>query len=234
MKLLLTLSLNAAVQYCTRELKKKKHALSLSTEHHPLTNEVSIQLDAFLFLIMPFLPFQCQCTFNFTHNTNLLISNQLYTLSLQSATFRKTARKVHHKMWWKNTKMTLILVGVSLLVLTVIILIILFSTGVLPPKGGGDSSGTTKSPSTTPAITQSGVQTVQCIQQMSSVMVNASLWVFFCCHSKRRPTVPLESVIYEDSTMGHSIFCPYPHYGWCRISSRIFFSFCSMEDAGFL
>ena len=61
--------------------------------------------------------------------------------------FKKTARQVHRKMWWKNTKMMCILGVVVLTVLTVLILIILFSTGVLPAdSSGGSKPATTIAP----------------------------------------------------------------------------------------
>lgn len=65
-------------------------------------------------------------------------------LEAQSQTFQKTARRVQRKMWWRNTKMTLCLIGVGITVVLVIILIILFSTGVLPPKN--DDGKTTPAP----------------------------------------------------------------------------------------
>jgi len=63
-------------------------------------------------------------------------------LEAQSQTFQKTSRRVSRKMWWKNTKMTLCLIGVGIIALLVIILIILFSTGVLPPKHSNDNKTT--------------------------------------------------------------------------------------------
>lgn len=68
-------------------------------------------------------------------------------LEASAATFKKTSRSVRHKMWWKNTRWTIILVVVAILVVAIIIVIILFSTGVLPPKK--DGGATTPLPTTT-------------------------------------------------------------------------------------
>jgi len=64
-------------------------------------------------------------------------------LEHHSMAFKKTARQVHRKMWWKNAKMTCILAVVVLTVLLVIVLIILFSTGVLPPSNDDKPDTTT-------------------------------------------------------------------------------------------
>jgi len=55
-------------------------------------------------------------------------------LEANAATFKKTSGRVQRKMWWRNTRWTIILVVVSIIVVGIIILIILFSTGVLPVK----------------------------------------------------------------------------------------------------
>lgn len=55
-------------------------------------------------------------------------------LEANAATFKKTSNRVQRKMWWRNTRWTIILVVVSIIIVGVIILIILFSTGVLPVK----------------------------------------------------------------------------------------------------
>ncbi|KAK6171532.1 hypothetical protein SNE40_019703 [Patella caerulea] len=68
-------------------------------------------------------------------------------LQMNSMAFQKTSKKIAKKYWWKNTKMTLILVGVGLVVILIIIIIILYSTHVLPPNSGSDSKAvTTASP----------------------------------------------------------------------------------------
>ncbi|BFZ02904.1 hypothetical protein BsWGS_05943 [Bradybaena similaris] len=70
-------------------------------------------------------------------------------LEAGAATFQRTARKIQKRYWWRNKKMTLILVCVGLVAITVIVLIILFSTHVLPPKSDDSSSSnqaTTKQP----------------------------------------------------------------------------------------
>ncbi|ELU08344.1 hypothetical protein CAPTEDRAFT_181820 [Capitella teleta] len=72
-------------------------------------------------------------------------------LEASSLTFKKTARTVQRKMFWKNRKMTIILVCVALVIITIIILIILFSTKVLPPKSGGGGSDPTTTTTTTAA-----------------------------------------------------------------------------------
>lgn len=69
-------------------------------------------------------------------------------LESNAATFKKTSRQVQRKMWWKNTRWTIILAVVAILVIGIIIIIILFSTHVLPPKSG--NAATTPLPSTTP------------------------------------------------------------------------------------
>ena len=69
-------------------------------------------------------------------------------LCFQSASFRKTARKVKRRMWWENLKMKIIIALVVFVILSVIIIIILFSTGVLPPSSSSSShpASTTASP----------------------------------------------------------------------------------------
>ena len=67
--------------------------------------------------------------------------------SFQSSTFRKSARQVSRKMWWKNTKMTLILILIVVVVITVLVLIILYATGVFNKDSG---SHTTPALTTTP------------------------------------------------------------------------------------
>jgi len=64
-------------------------------------------------------------------------------LEIHSMAFKKTARQVHRKMWWKNTKMMCILGIVVVTVIAIIILIILFSTGILPPDNGGNKPAAT-------------------------------------------------------------------------------------------
>ncbi|ESO89037.1 hypothetical protein LOTGIDRAFT_228972 [Lottia gigantea] len=70
-------------------------------------------------------------------------------LQAHSQAFQKTSKKISRKYWWKNTKMTIILVGVGLTLLTIVIIVILYSTGVLPPDSGS-SSKTTVAPSISP------------------------------------------------------------------------------------
>ena len=70
--------------------------------------------------------------------------------SLQSQTWVKNTRQVRRKMWWKNTKMTLCLVGTGVIIVFVLILIILFSTHVLPVKHN-DNPTPTPTTTTTPA-----------------------------------------------------------------------------------
>lgn len=67
-------------------------------------------------------------------------------LEQNAVKFRQTSRKVKRKMWWKNTKMTLILIVVAI----AIILIIIFS--VVPMGGGGGGNDPTPAPST-PTLT---------------------------------------------------------------------------------
>ncbi|XP_077998958.1 vesicle-associated membrane protein 7-like [Glandiceps talaboti] len=52
-------------------------------------------------------------------------------LEANAQSFQKSAKKVSSKMWWKNTRNTIILVVVVLVVLTVLVLIILGATGVI-------------------------------------------------------------------------------------------------------
>ncbi|CAH1794407.1 unnamed protein product [Owenia fusiformis] len=49
-------------------------------------------------------------------------------LEANSATFRKTARRVHRKMWCANMKMNICIAVIAIIVILVITLIILFST----------------------------------------------------------------------------------------------------------
>ncbi|CAG5131389.1 unnamed protein product [Candidula unifasciata] len=68
-------------------------------------------------------------------------------LEAGAATFQRTARKIQKRYWWRNKKMTLILVCVGLIAIIIIVLIILFSTHVLPPKSDDSGSqATTKTP----------------------------------------------------------------------------------------
>lgn len=62
-------------------------------------------------------------------------------LEAHSATFKKTAGQVHRKMFWKNMKMTFLLICIVVVVITVLVLIILFSTGILPGNSGGSGGG---------------------------------------------------------------------------------------------
>ncbi|KAK7120119.1 hypothetical protein R3I94_020211 [Phoxinus phoxinus] len=50
-------------------------------------------------------------------------------LQATADSFQKTSTRVARKMWWRNTKM-MIIIGV--VVLAIIVLIILFATGVIP------------------------------------------------------------------------------------------------------
>uniref|UniRef100_A0A0B6Y7B5 Vesicle-associated membrane protein 7 n=1 Tax=Arion vulgaris TaxID=1028688 RepID=A0A0B6Y7B5_9EUPU len=69
-------------------------------------------------------------------------------LEAGAASFQRTARKIKTRYWWRNKKMTLILICVGLIVILVIVLIILFSTHVLPVKDDDkkDTSATTPKP----------------------------------------------------------------------------------------
>ncbi|XP_035668868.1 vesicle-associated membrane protein 7-like [Branchiostoma floridae] len=71
-------------------------------------------------------------------------------LEASADTFKKTARRVKKKYFWKNAKMMIILSVVVLVVLIILTLIILFSTGVIKTGGGGGDSSTTVSPPVTP------------------------------------------------------------------------------------
>ncbi|CAH1246883.1 vesicle-associated membrane protein 7-like [Branchiostoma lanceolatum] len=71
-------------------------------------------------------------------------------LEASADTFKKTARRVKKKYFWKNAKMMIILSVVVLVVLVILTLIILFSTGVINTGGGGGDSSTTVAPPVTP------------------------------------------------------------------------------------
>jgi len=66
-------------------------------------------------------------------------TTELETTAIQ---FNHTAKKVKRKMWWKNTKMTLILV-------VVVVIIIAIIATALALKFGGSSGSTTTSPTFT-------------------------------------------------------------------------------------
>jgi vesicle-associated membrane protein 7 len=70
-------------------------------------------------------------------------------LEAHAATFKKTSSRVQHRMWWRNTRWTIILIAVSILVVGIIIIIILFSTGVLPIKSSTTQTSTV-APTTPP------------------------------------------------------------------------------------
>jgi vesicle-associated membrane protein 7 len=73
-------------------------------------------------------------------------------LEANAQTFKKTSHRVQRKMWWKNTRWTIIMILVSILVVAIIIIIILFATGVLPPKSSGGNQPISTTPkSTTPS-----------------------------------------------------------------------------------
>ncbi|XP_014670529.1 PREDICTED: vesicle-associated membrane protein 7-like [Priapulus caudatus] len=57
-------------------------------------------------------------------------------LESNSSTFRSQTRKVVRKMWWKNTRMTIILAMVAVGLVAILTVIILYATGVLPPDSG--------------------------------------------------------------------------------------------------
>uniref|UniRef100_A0A4W3HMR9 Si:ch73-234b20.5 n=1 Tax=Callorhinchus milii TaxID=7868 RepID=A0A4W3HMR9_CALMI len=50
-------------------------------------------------------------------------------LQATADSFQKTSTKIARKMWWKNTKMMVIILVITAIVIT---LIILFATGVIP------------------------------------------------------------------------------------------------------
>ncbi|XP_019644786.1 PREDICTED: vesicle-associated membrane protein 7-like [Branchiostoma belcheri] len=70
-------------------------------------------------------------------------------LEASADTFKKTARRVKKKYFWKNAKMMICLSVVVLVVLIILTLIILFSTGVIKTGGGGGDSTPTVSPPVT-------------------------------------------------------------------------------------
>ncbi|XP_029639233.1 vesicle-associated membrane protein 711 [Octopus sinensis] len=74
------------------------------------------------------------------------LMDKTYELEEQSIKFHKTSRSIAKKFWWKNTKMTCLMVCGVLILLTIIIIIILYSTGVFSSSDNSSPKPTTAAP----------------------------------------------------------------------------------------
>lgn len=73
-------------------------------------------------------------------------------LEANASSFQRTTRRVHRKMWWRNTKTTLACGLVIIIALIIIVVIILFSTGVFPIHTDAKTTTTTTTTAATTTI----------------------------------------------------------------------------------